>query len=59
MKFSRQQRFGRIATVTGVWRFTQVFLSVHFGPARVDAGFIFVRTGLDGADREIPANADA
>jgi len=29
------------------------------GPAPVDAGFIFVRTSLDGADREVAATADA
>jgi UDP-3-O-[3-hydroxymyristoyl] N-acetylglucosamine deacetylase len=29
------------------------------GPASVDAGFVFVRTGLDGCDREVQANAEA
>jgi UDP-3-O-[3-hydroxymyristoyl] N-acetylglucosamine deacetylase len=29
------------------------------GPASVDAGFIFVRTGLEGADREVQATAES
>jgi UDP-3-O-[3-hydroxymyristoyl] N-acetylglucosamine deacetylase len=29
------------------------------GPASVDAGFIFVRSGLDGCDREVQATAEA
>jgi UDP-3-O-[3-hydroxymyristoyl] N-acetylglucosamine deacetylase len=29
------------------------------GPAPVDAGFIFVRAGTDGRDREVPATAEA
>jgi UDP-3-O-[3-hydroxymyristoyl] N-acetylglucosamine deacetylase len=29
------------------------------GPASVDAGFIFVRTGLDGRDREVQASAQS
>jgi UDP-3-O-[3-hydroxymyristoyl] N-acetylglucosamine deacetylase len=29
------------------------------GPASVDAGFVFVRTGLDGCDREVRASAEA
>ncbi len=57
MKFSRQTTLRSQATVTGV--------GVHSGLARqlspsdlhhVDAGFIFVRTGLEGADREVPAH---
>jgi UDP-3-O-[3-hydroxymyristoyl] N-acetylglucosamine deacetylase len=32
-------------------------VSLTLGPAPVDAGYVFVRTGLDGADREIQANA--
>jgi UDP-3-O-[3-hydroxymyristoyl] N-acetylglucosamine deacetylase len=31
---------------------------VTLGPAPIDAGFIFVRTGLDGCDREVQATAE-
>jgi UDP-3-O-[3-hydroxymyristoyl] N-acetylglucosamine deacetylase len=34
-------------------------VSLTLGPAPVDAGFIFVRTGLDEADREVPALAES
>ena len=34
-------------------------VSLTLGPASVDAGFIFVRTGLEGADREVQASAEA
>jgi UDP-3-O-[3-hydroxymyristoyl] N-acetylglucosamine deacetylase len=34
-------------------------VSLTLGPASVDAGFVFVRTGLDGCDREVQATAEA
>jgi UDP-3-O-[3-hydroxymyristoyl] N-acetylglucosamine deacetylase len=34
-------------------------VSLTLGPAPVDAGFIFVRTGLDGCERELQASAES
>src|SRR6202035_2796543 len=57
MKFSRQTTLRSQATVTGVGVHSGLPVSVTIGPASVDAGFIFVRTGLDGCDREVRATA--
>ena len=57
MKFSRQTTFWSQATVTGVGVHSGLPVSLTLGPAPVDAGFIFVRTGLEGPDREIQASA--
>ncbi|OCK53725.1 UDP-3-O-acyl-N-acetylglucosamine deacetylase [Bradyrhizobium sp. LMTR 3] len=57
MKFSRQTTLRSQATVTGVGVHSGLPVSLTLGPAPVDAGFIFVRTGLDEADREVPAVA--
>ena len=34
-------------------------VNLTLGPAPVDAGFIFLRTGLDGCDREVSATAES
>ncbi|MBI5129586.1 MAG: UDP-3-O-acyl-N-acetylglucosamine deacetylase [Rhodopseudomonas palustris] len=57
MKFSRQTTLRSQATVTGVGVHSGRPVSLTIGPASIDAGYIFVRTGLDGGDREIQANA--
>src|ERR1700738_2981867 len=59
MKFSRQTTRGSQATVTGVCVHSGLPVNLTIGPASVDAGFIFVRTGLDGSDREVPAAAES
>src|SRR2546430_2846073 len=59
MKFSRQTTLRPQATVTGVGVHSGLPVSLTLGPAPVDAGFIFVRTGLDEADREVPAIAES
>jgi UDP-3-O-[3-hydroxymyristoyl] N-acetylglucosamine deacetylase len=59
MKFSRQTTLRSQATVTGVGVHSGLPVSLTLGPASVDAGFIFVRTGLDGCDREVQASAEA
>src|SRR6202789_3058786 len=59
MKFSRQTTLRSHATVTGVGVHSGLPVSLTLGPAPVDAGFIFVRTGLDGCDREVQANAQS
>ena len=53
MKFSKQTTLRSLATVSGVGVHTGTSASLTIGPAPVDAGFIFVRTGLDGPDREV------
>ncbi len=57
MTFSRQTTLGAQATVTGVGVHSGKPVSLTLGPAPVDAGYIFVRTGLEGPDREVSATA--
>src|SRR5260370_7702538 len=59
MKFSRQTTLRSQATVTGVGVHSGLPVSLTLGPASVDAGFIFVRTGLDGREREVQATAES
>src|ERR1700675_557672 len=59
MKFSRQTTLRSQATVTGVGVHSGLPVILTLGPAPVDAGFIFVRTGLDGCDREVSATAES
>ena len=59
MKFSRQTTLRSHATVTGVGVHSGLPVSLTLGPASVDAGFIFVRTGVAGGDREVRATAGA
>src|SRR5271169_2770449 len=59
MKFSRQTTLRSQATVTGVGVHSGLPVSLTIGPASVDAGFIFVRSGLDSRDREVQASAES
>jgi UDP-3-O-[3-hydroxymyristoyl] N-acetylglucosamine deacetylase len=59
MKFSRQTTLRSQATVTGVGVHSGLPVNLTIGPASVDAGFIFVRTGLDSCDREVQATAES
>ncbi len=59
MKFSRQTTLRSQATVTGVGVHSGLPVSLTIGPASVDAGFIFVRSGLEGTDREVQAVAES
>src|ERR1700729_1903638 len=59
MKFSRRPTFRGPATVTGVGVHSGLPVSLILGPASIDAGFIFVRTGPDGSDREVQAIAES
>jgi UDP-3-O-[3-hydroxymyristoyl] N-acetylglucosamine deacetylase len=45
--------------VMGVGVHSGLPVSLTVGPAPVDAGFIFVRTGLEGADREVSATSES
>src|SRR5262249_32394754 len=57
MNLNRQTTLRAQATVTGVGVHSGSPVSLTIGPASVDAGFIFVRTGLEGGDREVRAAA--
>jgi len=57
MKSSRQATLRSQATVTGVGVHSGLPASLTIGPADIDAGFIFVRTGGDCPDRELAATA--
>jgi UDP-3-O-[3-hydroxymyristoyl] N-acetylglucosamine deacetylase len=57
MKFDRQTTLRAQATVTGVGVHSGQPVNLTIGPAPVDAGLIFVRTGLEGADREVQATS--
>ena len=59
MKSSRQTTLRSQATVTGVGVHSGLPVNLTIGPAPVDAGFIFARTGADGIDREIQATAQS
>jgi UDP-3-O-[3-hydroxymyristoyl] N-acetylglucosamine deacetylase len=59
MKFSRQTTLRSRATVMGVGVHSGLPVNLTLGPAPIDAGFIFVRTGLEGSDREVQASAQA
>jgi UDP-3-O-[3-hydroxymyristoyl] N-acetylglucosamine deacetylase len=59
MKLSRQTTLRSQATVTGVGVHSGLPVNLTIGPAPIDAGFIFVRTGLDDADREVTAIAES
>src|ERR1700742_2904626 len=59
MKFGRQTTLRSQATVTGVGVHSGSLVNLTIGPASVDAGFIFVRTALDGRDREVRAEASS
>src|SRR5271167_4075471 len=57
MKFSRQTTLRAQATVAGVGVHSGLPVNLTLGPASVDAGYIFVRSGLEGSDREVQATA--
>jgi len=59
MKFGRQTTLRSQATVMGVGVHSGLPVSLTIGPASVDAGFIFVRSGLEGCDREVQASAES
>src|ERR1700751_2847804 len=59
MKFSRQTTLRSQATVSGVGVHSGLPVNLTIGPASVDAGLIFVRTGLPCGEREIQATAQS
>ena len=59
MKFSRQTTLRSQATVSGVGVHSGLPVNLTIGPASVDAGLIFVRTGLPCGEREVQATAQS
>ena len=57
MKLNRQTTLRAQASVAGVGVHSGLPVTLTLGPAPVDAGFVFVRTGLEGSDREVQATA--
>ena len=57
MKFSRQTTLRALATVTGVGVHSGTPVSLTLGPAPADAGYIFVRTGLEGSEKLLDYSA--
>jgi UDP-3-O-[3-hydroxymyristoyl] N-acetylglucosamine deacetylase len=59
MKFSWQTTLRSQATVSGVGVHSGLPVNLTIGPASVDAGLIFVRTGLPCGEREVQATAQS
>lgn len=59
MKFSRQTTLRSSVTLTGVGVHSGAPVHLTLGPAAINAGYVFIRTGLDGGDREVRAVASA
>src|SRR3978361_1268466 len=59
MKFSRQTTLRSQATVRGVGVHSGLPVSLTLGPGPVNSGFVFVRSGPDGRDREVQATAES
>lgn len=57
MKFSRQTTLRSQVALQGVGVHSGLPASVTLGPADANTGIVFIRTGLDGADREVRAEA--
>ena len=59
MRFSRQTTLRSQATVRGVGVHSGLPVSLTLGPGPVNSGFVFIRSGLDGRDREVQATAES
>jgi UDP-3-O-[3-hydroxymyristoyl] N-acetylglucosamine deacetylase len=57
MKLRRQTTLRSHATVMGIGVHSGLSVSLTLGPAPANAGYVFVRTGADGSDREVRAVA--
>lgn len=57
MKSTRQTTLRSQVTVTGVGVHSGSTVSLTLGPADINSGFVFIRTGADSADREVQAIA--
>ena len=59
MKSSRQTTLRSQVTVTGIGVHSGSAASLTLGPADINSGFVFIRTGANGVEREIRAVASA
>jgi UDP-3-O-[3-hydroxymyristoyl] N-acetylglucosamine deacetylase len=59
MKFSRQTTLRLPVSVTGIGVHSGQAATLTLNPADANTGIVFIRTGLDGADREISARPEA
>lgn len=59
MKFTRQTTLRSSVSLTGIGVHSGMPATVSLLPSDPNTGLVFVRVGLDDADREIEANADA
>ena len=59
MKSNRQTTLGSCVTITGIGVHSGLPATLSIGPADADTGYLFVRTGLEGGDREVRASAEA
>src|SRR5688500_15658795 len=59
MKFSRQTTLRLPVSVTGIGVHSGQPATLTLSPADANTGIVFIRTGLDGADREIAARPEA
>ena len=59
MKFSRQTTLRLPVSVTGIGVHSGQPATLTLSPADANTGIVFIRTGLDGADREICARPEA
>ena len=59
MKFSRQTTLRLPVSVTGIGVHSGQPATLTLSPADANTGIVFIRTGLDGADREVSARHEA
>lgn len=59
MKFGRQTTLGAQVSLSGIGVHSGETANLTLGPADANSGYLFVRTGLPGGDREIRARASA
>ena len=59
MKSSRQTTLRSHATVAGVGVHSGSVVTLTLGPSEINSGFVFIRTGLNGGDREVKAAASS
>src|SRR6478752_356772 len=57
MKFSKQTTLRKQVSLQGVGVHSGLPVNLTLSPAKADAGYVFVRTGLENSDREIRAEA--
>jgi UDP-3-O-[3-hydroxymyristoyl] N-acetylglucosamine deacetylase len=59
MKFSRQTTLRLPVSVTGIGVHSGEAATLTLSPADANSGIVFIRTGLDGVDREVAARPEA